>query len=116
VNIGRNVFIGLRCTLDHAYPEQIYIDDDVSLAGDVYIVAHSNPYPHFRRILLSYVAAVRIKQGCWIGARATILPGVQIGEYSVVSAGSVVQYNISPLSIVRGNPAQIIKRIKHIDK
>ena len=100
VNIGKNVFIGLHCTLDHAYPEYIYLEDDVSLAGDVYILCHSNPSAQYRNVLESFVAPVVIGQGSWIGIRATILPGVIIGKNVVIGAGSVVNKNVSENTLV----------------
>lgn len=111
VHIGENVFIGLHCTLDHAYPEYIYIEDDVALAGDVHIIAHSNPYLHFKNVLPSYVDRVLIKKGCWIGIGSIILPGVKIGKYSIISASSVVNKSIPNNTISRGNPAKLISRI-----
>ena len=83
VNIGRNVMIGLQVTLDHSYPEYISIEDDVSLAGNNYLLAHSNPYPHFKNVLESFAAPVIIKKGAWIGIGAMILPDVTVGEYSI---------------------------------
>ena len=44
VNIGKNVYVGQHCVIDNAYPEYIYIGDNVSLAGEVSVIAHSNPY------------------------------------------------------------------------
>jgi acetyltransferase-like isoleucine patch superfamily enzyme len=109
VNIGENVLIGLRVTLDHSYPEYIYIEDDVSLAGNNYLLAHSNPYQHFEKVLPSFVAPVVIKQGAWVGIGATILPGVVVGEYSVVATGAVVTKDVPQKCLVGGMPAKIIK-------
>ena len=100
VHIGKNVFIGLRCTLDHAYPEYIYLEDNVGLAGDDYILTHSNPQKHFENIFDSYVSPVVIKKGTWIAINATILPGVTIGEKSVIGAGIVINKDVPPKSIV----------------
>jgi len=111
VHIGNNVMIGLQVTLDHSYPEYIYIEDDVSLAGNNYILTHSNPYPHFKNVLDSFVAPVVIKKGAWIGIGAMILPEVVIGEYSVIAAGSVVTKSIPDKVIVGGMPAKVIKDI-----
>jgi len=111
VNIGSNVLIGLRVTLDHSYPEYIYIEDDVSLAGNNYVLAHSNPYPHFEKVLPSFVAPVVIKKGAWIGIGATILPDVTIGEYAVVATGSVVTKDVLPKVLVAGVPAKIVKEL-----
>ena len=114
VNIGEGVMIGFRCTLDHAFPEYIYLEDYSALAGDVYIITHSNPYKHFQGKLLSYVAPVIIREGAWVGVNATILPGVEIGKHSVVGAGAVVTETVPEKVVVNGNPATIIKRFEEI--
>ena len=112
VTIGKGVMLGMGCTLDHAFPEYITLEDNTALAGNVYIICHSNPYKHFEGRLLSYVAPVIIKKGAWIGVNATILPGVTVGENSVVSAGAVVSQNVPDNCIVAGNPAKVIKTFK----
>jgi acetyltransferase-like isoleucine patch superfamily enzyme len=112
VNIDQNVFIGLRVTLDHAFPEYIYLKSNTILSGNNYILTHSNPYKHFNKTLLSYVAPVIIEQGAWIGVGAMLLPGVKIGEYAVISAGSVVTNDVEPQRIVAGNPAKEIGKVK----
>lgn len=114
VYIGEGVMIGFRCTLDHAFPEYIYLENYSALAGDVYIMTHSNPYKHFEGRLLSYVAPVIIREGAWIGVNATILPGVEIGRHSVVGAGAVVTESVPDNVVVSGNPATIIKRFEEI--
>jgi acetyltransferase-like isoleucine patch superfamily enzyme len=111
VHIGKNVFIGLRCTLDHAYPEYIYIEDNVILSGDIYIVAHNKPSVHFRRKIPSFVAPVIIKKNVFIGVRSTILPGVCIGKGSFVSGGSVISEKQDANIIVKGNPSQFIQKL-----
>lgn len=111
VNIGNNVMIGFQVTLDHSYPDYITIEDDVSLAGNNYVLTHSNPYPHFRNVLPSFVAPVTIKKGAWIGIGATIMPDVTIGEYSVIASGSVVTKSIPEKVIAGGMPARPFKEI-----
>lgn len=54
---------------------------------------------------------VTIEDDIWIGANAVILPGVTIGNHSVVAAGAVVTKNVPPHSLVAGVPAKIIKQI-----
>lgn len=110
VKIGARVMIGMEVILDHAYPENIILEDDCGLAGYNYILTHSNPGPHFENILDSYMGDVIIKKGAWIGVGVIILPGVTIGEYSIVSAGSVVNKDVPPYSIVAGNPAKLIAK------
>jgi acetyltransferase-like isoleucine patch superfamily enzyme len=111
VNIGKDVMIGFQVTLDHSYPEYITIEDKVSLAGNNYLLAHSNPYPHFKNVLESFAAPVNIKKGAWLGIGAMILPDVTVGEYSVIAAGSVVIKSIPDRVIAGGNPAKVIKEI-----
>lgn len=114
VIIGKNVMIGLQVTLDHSYPEMITIEDDVSLAGNNYILTHSNPYQHFERVFESYAAPVIIKKGAWLGIGAMVLPDVTIGEYSVIAAGSVVTKSIPAKTIAGGMPAKVLKDIKDL--
>lgn len=110
VNIGNGVMIGMGCVLDHAFPEYITLEDNTALAGNVYIICHSNPYYHLKDRLLSYVAPVTIKEGAWLGVNVTVLPGVSIGENSIISAGTVVKNDIPSDVVVAGNPAKIIKK------
>ena len=111
VQIGNNVLIGMQVTLDHSYPSYIIIEDDVSLAGNNYLLAHSNPYPHFKNVLGSYVAEVRVKKGAWLGVGAMVMPGVSIGEYTIIAAGSVVTKDIPEKVIAGGMPAKVLKEI-----
>lgn len=110
VNIGRNVYIGMKCTIDNAYPEYVYIEDNASIAADCLVIAHSNPYSHFQDVTPAQVSPVIIKKGAWICVRSVILPGVTIGENAIVSACSVVDYDVPSRSIVAGNPAKTVAR------
>lgn len=53
---------------------------------------------------------ISIGENCWIGEKVTILPGVSIGDWSIIGAGSVVNSSIPSYSIAVGNPARIIKK------
>ena len=114
VKIGKGVFIGMRCTLDHAYPDYILLEDHVALAGDVYLVAHSKPPEHFRNKFHSYVEPILIKKHAWIGLNVTILPGVTIGEGSIITTGSVVNQNIPDNVMARGNPSTILAKLSEL--
>ncbi|MDN6423843.1 MAG: transferase [Tetragenococcus koreensis] len=59
----------------------------------------------------TYPSSVRLKKSVWIGASATILPGVTVGENSVVAAGAVVTKDVSKDTVVAGVPARPIKKI-----
>lgn len=54
---------------------------------------------------------VRLKRNCWIGAGATILSGITVGENAVVAAGAVVTKDVENNTVIGGNPAKVIKRI-----
>lgn len=106
--IGKNVFINHACSfLDLG---GITIEDDVLIGPRVNLVTESHPLaPADRKTLIT--KAVTIKRGAWIGAGATILPGVTVGENGVVAAGSVVSRDVPANTIVAGVPAKILKSI-----
>ena len=114
VNIGKNVYVGQHCVIDNAYPEYIYIGDNVSLAGEVSVIAHSNPYAHFAPVVESKVAPIVIEEGAWIGVKAVILLGVVIGKNAIVSAGTVVDRNVAPYTVVRGNPMKKVTDFEYM--
>ncbi len=75
------------------------------------LISESHPLdPADRKTLV--LKPILIKQNAWIGAAATILPGVTIGENSVVAAGAVVSKDVPDNTIVAGIPAKIIKSLK----
>ena len=108
IQIGKNVFINHACTfLDLG---GIVIEDDVLIAPKVSIITENHPVnPKERKIL--DLKSVTIKRNVWIGANATILPGVTVGENSVVAAGAVVTKDVPANTLVGGIPAKIIKEI-----
>lgn len=106
--IGKNVFINFDCVfLDLG---GIIIEDHVLIAPKVSLLTEGHPIEAENRQSLT-VAPIHIKKNTWIGANATILPGVTIGENAVVAAGSVVNKNVPDHTIVGGIPAKIIKNI-----
>lgn len=114
VKIGKHVFMGGGNILDRVRPDLITIEDYVSLAGGVYILTHSNPTTPLREVLgeASHITApVHIKRGAWIAINVVILPGVTIGENSIVATGSVVNKDVPPYTIVAGSPARTVKKI-----
>lgn len=106
--IGKNVFINFGCTfLDMG---GITIDDNVMLAPNVNLLTEGHPLsPEARQSLIP--APIHIKKNAWIGANATILQGVTIGENSVVAAGAVVSKDVPDNTLVGGIPAKVIKTI-----
>lgn len=106
--IGKNVFINFDCVfLDLG---GITIEDNVLIAPKVSLLSEGHPISPTERASL-VPGHIHIKKGVWIGAGATILPGVTIGENSVVAAGAVVSKDVPANTIVGGVPAKIIKSI-----
>ena len=119
VKIGKSVFIGMGCWLDSVRPDLITIGDYVSLAGNVTILTHSDPTEPLREILgpsSQVFSQVVIKRGAWITINVTILPGVTIGEYSIIAAGSVVTKDIPTGVLAGGVPAKVLKEFTKIEK
>lgn len=107
--IGKNVFINFDCVfLDLG---GIVVEDNVLIAPKVSLLSEGHLLdPGNRHALVP--KPIHIKKNAWIGANATILQGVTIGENSVVAAGSVVSKDVPDNTVVGGIPA---KRIKNID-
>ena len=119
VKIGKHVFLGGGNILDRVRPDLITIDDYVSLAGGVNILTHSNPTTPLREILgdeYHVLKPVHIKRGAWLALNVVVLPGVTIGENSIVAANSVVMKDVPPYTIVGGAPAKFLKEIKPVSK
>lgn len=106
VKIGNNVAIMSNCLMMAS--GNITIDDDVMIAANVQLI--SNNHDLDNRPVITCLP-IHIKRNCWIGAGATILRGITIGENSVVGAGAVVTKDVPKNVIVAGNPAKIIRQI-----
>lgn len=106
----RNLLIGDRCYIGKRVffdlPNKIVIEDEAVIASGVSIFTHADCG---RRVLSKKyprkTAPVLIGRGAWIGANATILCGVTVGEECVVGAGAVVTRSFPPGSVVAGVPA-----------
>lgn len=106
VSIGRNVIVMLGCLMMSA--GCITIEDGAMIAANVQLI--SNNHDLYERQVIT-CRPVHIGKNAWIGAGATILPGVTIGDNAVVGAASVVTRDVAPDTIVAGNPARVIKHI-----
>lgn len=94
--------------------DRIEIGENSTLAYGVTVLTSANPNGPKNELVKLYpamTAPVVIGANCWIGANATILPGVTIGDFSVVAAGAVVTKNVPSGVVVAGNPAVIKKRL-----
>lgn len=110
INIGENVFINFDCTF--LALGGITIEDNVLIGPKVSIITENHPLdPKLRNGLIG--KPIHIKKNAWIGANATILPGVTIGENAVIAAGAVVSKDVPDDVVVGGIPAKIIKKIEN---
>ncbi len=113
VAIGKNVTIGYHVVLDYSFPELIIIEDNASLSGENYILTHTIPKEHWKEVMSSFTSPVVIEEGAWLTIRSTVLPGVRVGKYSIIGAGSVVTKDVPPRTLVAGIPAKVIKYLKN---
>ena len=86
----------------------ITIEDDVQIASNVQLLTIDHD-PYERMILRC--RPILIKKGAWIGAGATILPGICVGEYAIVGAASVVTKDVPDHAVAVGNPARVVKML-----
>lgn len=108
VSIGKNVFINMGCTfMDRG---GITIENGALIGPKVNLITENHPEdPEDRRFV--YSKPILIRKGAWIGAAATVLPGITIGRNAIVGAGSIVTKDVPDNTIVAGNPARIIRKI-----
>lgn len=114
VHIGKNVYLGMFCFLDNLYPSYIYIEDNASINAGAMILTHFDPMSHYASVFQARVAPVLIKKCAIVAVRSTIMPGVAIGRYSVVSAGAVVEKDVDDYTMVKGVPARMVAEYKSL--
>lgn len=102
MDIDPTASFSLSARFDRTYPAGVHVGAWSYIAFDAAILAHDMT----RGLYLH----TRIGRNCFIGARSVILPGIEIGDGSVVGIGSVVTRNVPPHCVVAGNPARIIRR------
>ncbi len=106
IKLGNNVFINSNCLA--MARGGITIEDDVMIAGNVQLL--SNNHDEYERQVLTCEEIV-IQKGAWIGAGASILPGVTIGKYAIVGAGAIVTKDVPDYAVVVGIPAKVVKTL-----
>ena len=106
IKIGNNVYINSNSLL--MARGGITIEDDVMLAANVQLL--SNNHDEYDRQVLT-CKPIHIKRGAWIGAGASILPGVTIGKYAIVGAGAIVTKDVGDYEVAVGVPAKVVKTL-----
>jgi len=92
----------------------VYLWDGTRVADDVFIgpnATFTNDVMPRSKVYPEQFNGITLERGASIGANATLLPGVVVGEYAMVGAGSVVTKDVPPYAVVVGNPAKIIRVI-----
>ena len=109
--IEGDVIIGDRVTLKSG----VFVWDGTRIEDDVFIGPNAtltnDPYPRSKEYPDDF-SGIIIKHHASIGANATLLPGISIGEYAMVGAGAVVTKDVPERAVVVGNPAQIIRYVE----
>lgn len=119
VEIQKNVTVGRNCKIQsHSFLcEGVSIEDEAFIGHGVMFINDRFPRSATESGALQTetdwkVVPTVIKKGASIGSNATILCGVTVGEGAIVGAGSVVTKDVPPRTIVAGNPAKILRKIK----
>lgn len=115
VHFGKNVYANFNLTL--VDDTHIYVGDCTMLAPNVTVATAGHPIlPSLRERVFQFNMPVHIGRNCWIGAGALILPGVTIGDNTVIGAGSVVTKDIPANVVAVGNPCRVVREISEHDK
>ncbi len=105
LKVGNYSWFGEECWIDNLVP--VTIGSHVCISQGAYLCTGNHDWsdPAFRLI----VRPIRLEDGAWVGARASLAPGVVIGECAIVGLGAVVSKNIAPFEIHAGNPAAFVR-------
>jgi acetyltransferase-like isoleucine patch superfamily enzyme len=115
IHVGKNFFANYNCTIIDVAP--VIIGENCQLAPNVAIYTAGHPvHPAARNTAYEYGISVTIGNNVWVGGNSVILPGVHIGDNSVIGAGSVVTKDIPACCVAAGNPCRVIRKITEADR
>lgn len=114
--LGRNIHIGHMVRMDFGNPERIHIADNVVMSNGVTILCHKRDISDYHigddALKLPFLYQdVYIDRGVQLGLNVTIMPGVHIGEGSIIGTGAVVTKDIPAWSVAVGFPAKVVKTL-----
>ena len=108
IHIGDNFYANVGCTILDCAP--VTIGNNVLLAPNVSLYTAGHPTNNEQRVAgLEYAHPIKIGNNVWIGGGVIVLPGVTIGDNTIIGAGSVVTKDIPAKVIAVGNPCRVIK-------
>jgi acetyltransferase-like isoleucine patch superfamily enzyme len=112
IDMGKRLKVGKRVFINHSFTAMaiggITIGDGTMIGPNVTVVTDNHDFQN-RMVLLCRPA--HIGKNVWIGACASIMPGVTIGDNAVIAGGAVVTKDVEANTVVGGNPARVIKRL-----
>lgn len=112
LKIGNNV--SATANVQISAVNSITIEDDVMFSSNIFVADHLHGFHSmhtaFKYQDLQKIEPIVIRHGCWIEQNSIILPGVEIGEMSIIGANSLVNTSIPPRSMAYGSPARVTRR------
>lgn len=115
VHFGNSVYANFNLTL--VDDTHIYVGDHTMFGPNVVVATAGHPIvPELRELAYQYNAPVHIGRNCWLGAGVIVLPGITIGDNSVIGAGSVVTKDIPANVVAVGNPCRVLREINENDR
>lgn len=115
VHFGKGVYANFNLTL--VDDTDIYVGDCTMFAPNVVVATAGHPIlPELREQVYQFNKPVHIGRNCWIGAGAILLPGVSVGDNTVIGAGSVVTKDIPANVVAVGNPCRVLREISEHDR
>ncbi len=115
VHFGKGVYANFNLTL--VDDTHIYVGDYTMLGPNVVLATAGHPIlPELRPLAYQYNMPIHIGKNCWLGAGVVVLPGVTIGDNTVIGAGSIVTKDIPANVVAVGNPCRVLREINDHDK
>lgn len=115
VHLGKNVYANFNLTL--VDDTHIYVGDYTMIGPNVTLATAGHPIdPDLRRQGLQYNMPIHIGKNCWLGAGVIVMPGVTIGDNTVIGAGSIVTKDIPANVVAVGNPCRVLREVGQHDK
>lgn len=101
-----NVWLGENTWIDNL--ENILIESNCCISQGAYLFTGNHDYKKQGFDLIT--KPVMLRSGSWVGAKAVVCPGVELGEFSILTAGSIANSSLEPFGIYQGNPATLKRK------
>jgi len=105
LTIGNHCWIGENVWIDNL--DQVTLMNNVCISQGALLICGNHDFKSARFDLI--IKPIVLEEGCWIGAKSIIAPGIKVGSHAVLSINSVASKNLEAYKIYRGNPAQLTK-------